>query len=510
MLKISSSGTSNPGKKNINEDNFYMNGKFIAENNAVSGRIYGDDPPARGVSFYAVFDGLGEDIKSDLNPNINFYEGETAAFAAADMLSRLQRHIKTKEKYNLNEYISRFARKTNKNICDYINQKGGYKIGASFAILCFEGNSAYAYNIGNSKIYLLRDNRLNLVSRNDTKAESLVMAKQISADIVRHTQDNKILTQYLGVNENERQLDLHINRIPLKNGDKFLLCTDGLCEYLTPDRIYQTLSKDISEQEIVTELINESMRKEGSDNLTVIVAGVNYADESSSKANLLKPVSDDMPTHFAPLEFRNKFNFTPKHIKYIMYGIGALVLFVIAIVLIFNAFSSKDPDGENEPAQSSTTTENPGNTGNIVITTSGNIFDIDPTPAIPEDPTEEDTSEEVTTAAPTTETPAVNTTAAPTNPPETTAAAAQETTEPPIDETTTAASPTTSPTVAEEITFLPTELYTVAPETTEPVTEPPVPVTDPPTEPVSPASPENEPETIPPLTNPPEETIAAD
>ena len=535
MLKISSSGTSTAGKKNVNEDNFYMNGVFIAENNAASGRIYSDSSHS-GIHFYGVFDGLGEDVKSGINPNINFYEGATASFAAADMLSRLQRHLKTKEnQYNLNNYISSFARKTNKNICDYISRKGGYKIGASFAVLCFDENSAYAYNIGNSKIYLLRENRLSLISQNDTRAESLAMAKQISADIARYTPDNKVLTQYLGINEHEKPLDLHVNRLHLRNGDKFLMCTDGLCD-LPLDRIFQTLSKDISEQEIVTELVNESMRKEGTNNLTLIVAGVSYSDENTSKADLLKPTTD-MPTHFSPITFRNKFTFKPKHIQYILYTLFAVVLLIIAIVWLFSGpFKNLDKGSQTteaaatKPAQNTTVTQpvnNQGNTGNMIVTSSQgitfNIATVDPNATEPPvaytngDDIIETTTNAPATAAPTsavqrpTNPPATN---PPTNPPAaTTAPPTVNATNPPETavQITTAERPSAPPATAETTTV--TEVITQPP--TEVPTEPPtVPLTigEPATEP--PTIPETVPETIPEQTPPPvvteEITIAAE
>ncbi|MCL1859487.1 MAG: hypothetical protein FWF92_09695 [Oscillospiraceae bacterium] len=530
MLKISSSATSNAGKKKINEDNFYMNGVFIAENNASAGRIYSDSTQ-RDTQFYAVFDGLDQDIKSDINQNIDFFEGETASFAAADMLSRLQRHLKTREKYNLSERVYSFTKITNRNICEYMKQKG-LRTGTSFALLCINGNSAYIYNIGNCKIFLLRDNRLVLVSQNDTKAESLVLAKQISSDIVRHTPDNKILTQYLGMFENEKNLDLHVNRVNLKNGDKFLVCSDGLCD-LSNERIYQIMSRDMSEQEIVTDLINESMRngESGGDNLTVIVVGVNYSDETSSKANLLKPTSDG-PTHFSPIKFRNKFELKPKHIKQIILYAGLLVIFIVAISILFRGLfkpSDTNPAGEsgNNASENQTSgqnitedSNNAVNTGNIVITTETTTFDIatyDPDATQDETSSEESTQPTEapvqTTAAPVVQntTPPAPTDPPPTNPPETTEAPDPAT----ADETPTEAPATEPPT---ESTELPTEEPTESPtesETEPPTEEPTEPPTDAPTEEGPPVEPEPEPDTVaepepPTVAEIEEETIAAE
>jgi len=489
MLKISSAGTSNAGKKNINEDNFYMNGLYIDTNSAANGRIY-SDISHREIHFYAVFDGIGEDIKSAANPNIEFYEGQTASYAAADMLARLQRHLKTKTEYNIHHYINSFVKKTNKNICDYMRQRGqGLRTGVSFALLCIHGNYAYAYNIGNSKIFLFRDNRLNLVSKNDTQAESLVLAKQISADIARHTPDNKILTQYLGVFENERPPELHTSRISIRAGDKFLICTDGLCD-LAEERIFQILSMDMSEQEIVTDLMNDAMRNGGGENMTAVVVGANYSDETVSKADLLKPISSDSPTHFEPLIFRDKFQLKPKHIKYALYAIGALILFIVAISIFFNGPGrSLDPtnNNNNNGDEWGAFGDEP-QTGNQVPTTESNnwgITTIDPsyvpTDDDTEEPTEEEpTEEEITTnnnPAPTTNPTVQQPVTAP--PPTTVAPATNPPTDPPatdpLAEATTAPPATAAPVTDPPVTVTPTEPppATEAPTTAEPSTEAP-------------------------------------
>jgi len=504
MLKINSSVTSSSGKKNINEDNFYMNGFYIAENNAVSGRIYSDSTQ-RAVQFYAVFDGIGEDVRSAANQNMDFYEGHNASFAAADMLARLQRHLKTKEEYNIHNYINTFVKKTNKNICDYMKQRG-IRTGTSFALLCVGGNYAYAYNIGNSKIFLYRDNRVTLISKNDTQAQELIAAKKINADIARHTPENRILTQHLGMFETEKPLELHSNRISIRAGDKFLICTDGLCD-LAEDRIYQILSRDISEQEIVTDLMNESTRNGGGENMTALVVGVGSKDEMSNKAVLLQPDSPDAPTHFRPIIFRNKFEFKVRHIKYILFAAMAMVVLVVMVSIAFRGpLKSLDPTTEpnatQTPTQTQTDTGDPErDTGNIVPTTEQNEIIIDTIdPSAPIETTEPDT-----TAAPATEPPAANTTAAATTAEPTatttvqaaTTAAEVQPTAPPVQDTTaaetqdTAPAPTTEPppteaptnapaTEAPAETLAPTEPTTTEAPPTEAPAETPAPTEPPP------------------------------
>ncbi|MCL2772914.1 MAG: hypothetical protein FWD71_06150 [Oscillospiraceae bacterium] len=529
MLKISSSGTSNPGKKKINEDNFYMNGIYVAEGNAVNGAVYSDNNRRR-IQFYAVFDGIGDDVKSDINTNMNFYDGQNSSFIAADMLAKLQRHLKTKQEYGLDDYILRYIRKTNKNICDYMRQKS-IRTGSSFALLCFDKNTICAYNVGNSKIFILRDNRITLLSQNDTKVESLIMAKQVSADIARYTPDNKILTQHLGVFDDEKSISVHINeKLTLRNGDKFLVCSDGLCDYLTNERIYQILSRDISETEIVRDLVIEAMQNGGRDNLTIIVVGVNYTDDSVNSQDILRPTSN-VPTNFSPLPYRNSFILKPKHIKQIATIGFVVILFIIAIVVIFNGpfkFFAGEPPAvttkSNTQQSDSVTSDTNETSGTTDITTNnfniptgsdgttdinsttaadstGNTDNYTTQPTTPAQATQRATDAPAVTNPPATSPPATK--APVTNAPTTEApTAAPATTETPA--TITAEQTTeiqTSETVAstEEITAEITEPSTPAetvPEET--ITEPPA--TNPP------ASPS---ETEPPVTIQ-EETIAAE
>ncbi|MCL1792563.1 MAG: serine/threonine-protein phosphatase [Oscillospiraceae bacterium] len=524
MLEISSSGTSNAGKRKLNEDNFYMNEIFIAENNASNGKIY-TDTAQRDIQFYAVFDGLGKDVKSDITPETDYCDGENASYMAAHMLSVLQRHLKDKTQFNLNNYIHSFVHKTNKSICDYIMKKK-VRAGVSFAMLCIFGNSAFVYNIGNSKVFLLRDNRLSLISQNDTKAEVLVTTRQIGADMVRHAPENKSLTQYLGIFENEKRIELHINRLNLKSGDKFLICSDGLCD-LASERIYQIMSRDMSEQEIVSDLAYEAARGGESmkENLTVLVVGVSNPGETARKADALKPATDG-PTHFTPLVFRNKFELKPKHVRHILFSAGLVVAFIIVLAIFFKSpepqktpnggpGSEKTGESTKDPEQTPETPPTSKGMGNFVATTEHQTYDV---PTIDPDAPAESTSAETTTTPqptnpPPTEPPAQQTTAPPppiqTNPPPP-STAPTETDLPLVPPPPATEAPTEPPTTETPTEPPATEATTTLPETEPPATEAPAEApTDPPTEaPTEPPATEAPTEPPPPPSE--EETIAAE
>jgi len=496
MLKISSSATSNIGKNiRTNEDNFYMNGIFLSEeNNTANAAVYNDSLNRR-IQFYAVFDGIGNDVKSDVTPNTVFSNGQYSSYVCANLLSRLQKYLKTKQEYNLDNYAYNFMRNANKEICNYM-KSSNTRTGASFALLCLERRGMIrAYNMGNSKIFMLRDNRIIQLSQNDTQVESLVLAKEVSADIARHSPENKVLTQHLGIFEHEKEINMHINnRFTLRHGDKFLLCTDALCDYLTNSRIYQILSRDISEQEIVNDFMTEAMQNGGGNNLTVVVVGASQVEDINKKKVLLQPNENEV-TNFTPLRYKKAFSIKPRHIKQAGILAVCVLLCILAIVFAYDLFfgdrNDEESNGDPPTAEHSQKSDVPEPTEPTADGTTAPVQyvpyddDDDETTLVPPPLNDEGAYVQRPTEAPTRATVAPTPppqTAAPTAPPQTTAAPNAETTaepvEPPTEEVTEAKTPP------------PEETTTDAPEK---ITEPPPPETDPPTEAPTPPPPTNPP-----------------
>ena len=364
MLNISSSGVSSAGPKSINEDNFYMNGIFIANGNARNESVYSDNK-RRNMQFYAVFDGIGEEVESVYSPNITFSGGQTSSFISAHMLSKLQDHMiklrRAGKQFRLDDVINQYVEKTNRQLIAHMKQKR-MRSGVSFALLCIDGTKLHAYNIGNSKIFLIREGSLTLLTHNDTKIEELVHAHEVSRDIARYTPENKILTQYLGLPPDEKQLKVHSDgkKLTLQAGDKLIVCTNSLCDCIDESRMLEIVSQDISEQEIIRELLREAAYNGVHDNISAVVIGANTND-TAARINAIRQHSADVPPHFKPLPIskRKKLNITPKMIKIAIVTVVLLTLAVVAVVAAidgivgiierFNPNENRPPSYEEPP-----------------------------------------------------------------------------------------------------------------------------------------------------------------
>ncbi|WP_304546160.1 bifunctional protein-serine/threonine kinase/phosphatase [Sulfurimonas microaerophilic] len=142
----------------------------------------------------------------------------------------------------------------------------------TLAIVVIEGNRLYGANIGDTRIYLYRDQSLTQVSFDHSMNESGYEG---------------VLTQAIGINEN---IEPYYFENIIQNGDKILLCSDGL---------YNVLSENIIENSIVSGAYNlvkkasRVMNEDLADDTTAVVLNVDRINELTElkNQNLQIPVS---------------------------------------------------------------------------------------------------------------------------------------------------------------------------------------------------------------------------
>jgi protein phosphatase len=129
------------------------------------------------------------------------------------------------------------------------------------------GWNALTVQIGNSRAYLWRKNVLTQITRDQTLAQDLIDTgiSVESANAVRH-----ILTNSLGAKNNVKVPD--VGHFVLKDGDRLLLCTDGLTDTTSDNDLADVLSRSLSPQATCDTLVQLALERGGEDNVTVILA----------------------------------------------------------------------------------------------------------------------------------------------------------------------------------------------------------------------------------------------
>lgn len=132
------------------------------------------------------------------------------------------------------------------------------------------GLDAFLTHVGDSRAYLFRDGRIQLLTRDQTLGEELVRSGVVSFDSPFLRRARHILTGVLGDTSNEiRPFTAHVE---LRYGDQLMLCTDGLNNMVDDSTLGSILERSTQADEACANLVSAALEKGGKDNVSVIVA----------------------------------------------------------------------------------------------------------------------------------------------------------------------------------------------------------------------------------------------
>lgn len=154
--------------------------------------------------------------------------------------------------------------------------------------LLLEGGRATLVHIGDSRAYLRRDGRLSRLTRDHTLVQTLVDEGRLTVEQVgKHPYRSVVLKSINAESPPEPDLlDLD-----LREGDRVLLCSDGLTDLVAESRIAMLLDVEDPEQAAVA-LVTEALEAGGRDNVTCLVADVEDGPVLSRVGSLLGAMAD--------------------------------------------------------------------------------------------------------------------------------------------------------------------------------------------------------------------------
>ena len=137
-------------------------------------------------------------------------------------------------------------------------------------VACMLVDPAHAViaHVGDSRAYLLRQGRLQALTRDHTIVEELVDRGLLSPDEAERHPYKNVLSRNLGARP-ETRVDL--TELELKPGDRLMLCSDGLYGYAAAEAIQYILGSGDDPEHVARDLIELALRGGGGDNVTTIV-----------------------------------------------------------------------------------------------------------------------------------------------------------------------------------------------------------------------------------------------
>jgi protein phosphatase len=261
---------SHPGKVRVrNEDHFLVSRvsrpQRILKTN-IPEELLPEQPGEDGYLFI-VADGMGGmaggDVASRLAISLTLkltHRSEKLGFqinqlAAHDLLERMNRDLQ-----EVDRTLTEWSEADRRLLGMGTTFTAAYSMGVDLSII----------HLGDSRVYLCRHGSLQQLTKDHTVAQALADAGYISrAEVHRHAKRN-VLTKYLGGHNGNVKADLL--RLRLANGDRLLLCSDGLTEMVNDSIIARILDSHESTREATQALLEASLERGGQDNITIIVA----------------------------------------------------------------------------------------------------------------------------------------------------------------------------------------------------------------------------------------------
>jgi protein phosphatase len=145
------------------------------------------------------------------------------------------------------------------------------------------GDTLVAMNVGDSRVYLLRENELRQLSKDHSLVQRLVEVGKITEEEALTHPRRNVLYQALGQGSD---VDIHISSEKLQDGDVVILCSDGLWGEVTGPEIKDVLQKAASPLAAAKQLIDSANASGGADNITAIIIQVSSQAPAPSGTDL--------------------------------------------------------------------------------------------------------------------------------------------------------------------------------------------------------------------------------
>jgi protein phosphatase len=223
------------------------------------------EPGNAPVGLYVVADGMG---------------GHKAGGVASATINRIVTHrllqqnmieTLTDDTGNLTKspgtILSKAIQEANQAIWE-MNGEQGSNMGAVVVAVLLINDKAVIADVGDSRVYLLRDTELTQMTKDHSVVARLLETGAIESDQARTHPSRNQVYRSLG-EKNIIEIDVHTQ--PLQSGDRLLLCCDGLWDMLPNQDILRIVVRASSLQSACDDLVQAANAAGGEDNISVIL-----------------------------------------------------------------------------------------------------------------------------------------------------------------------------------------------------------------------------------------------
>lgn len=171
--------------------------------------------------------------------------------------------------------IPRALESANTEIYRYAQQHTNQKLaGSTIALLVMESENYHCFWSGDSRCYLLRNQRFIALTRDHTEAAQLIARGLLTPAQAENSKEANTLTDAIGVDQTPRIDYVHGH---IYEEDRFLLCTDGLNKVFSDTTLAQLILQDDIDQ-LNQHFLHHALEAGAPDNLTSIIVNIDSAE----------------------------------------------------------------------------------------------------------------------------------------------------------------------------------------------------------------------------------------
>ena len=188
--------------------------------------------------------------------------------------------------------LANIVRQANRRIYDLaVADESRRGMGTTLTLAKVHGDEVSLAHVGDSRAYLLRGGELEQLTRDHSLVAELERSGQITPEAAEHHPQRSIITRALGP---EPDVEVDTYTLAGRDGDTFLICSDGLTSMISDDEVASILRSAGSLDEAADELVRAANQSGGKDNITVILfrLGEGEADATTAPAEVA-PADED-------------------------------------------------------------------------------------------------------------------------------------------------------------------------------------------------------------------------
>jgi PPM family protein phosphatase len=203
--------------------------------------------------FFAVADGMGGAKAGEVASAtaIEVFDGEAESSEAAEA------------------QLARIVREANRRIHALAVSDESFRgMGTTLTAAKITGDQVSLAHVGDSRAYLLRNDDLEQLTRDHSLVAELERSGQITAEAAEHHPQRSIITRALGP---EPDVEVDTYTIAGRDGDLFMICSDGLTSMISDDEVSSILRSAAGLDDAAEALVRAANQSGGRDNITVVL-----------------------------------------------------------------------------------------------------------------------------------------------------------------------------------------------------------------------------------------------